>query len=385
MWVIAARMHMDGKAKEWFEAYKLRKVVGAWPEFIGDVEAHFAVGDLTSTTILGVAAHPSEVVHAGGDISLETPTRCSPVSAKEMMATTAERTEPTLVQLAESIKLQFTQSKLALTSEFVERKKKIHLGTVTQMAVAIADSSEEVLTHVGGVSLFLEPLVAPAEMVFSKTSLIELVDEVFTCVGGSTIFMELDIDSANMVFEDDVVTTVGGVALFLEQNMDNQYELEGEIDKNTCLDHGVGGFRVVPLVVPVAEGKLQRLLSREMLHGSDRATVFLPWDPSASIIFVPETTCLSGEVRPAHAVTCVFIPGKEGREIGHCMLAELLPWNRNGFSPGKHEHLHMNFQANTTDVDASLIKQLNPGIQLILWWLLCHVFKDFFSSSCARP
>jgi hypothetical protein len=78
MWVIAARMHMDGKAKEWFEAYKLRKVVGAWPEFIGDVEGHFAVGDLTSTTILGVATHPSEAVHAGGDISLETPTRCSP-------------------------------------------------------------------------------------------------------------------------------------------------------------------------------------------------------------------------------------------------------------------------------------------------------------------
>ncbi|KAK1615067.1 hypothetical protein QYE76_020584 [Lolium multiflorum] len=41
LWVIAARMHMDGEAKEWFEAYKLRQVVGDWSEFMDAVEAHF--------------------------------------------------------------------------------------------------------------------------------------------------------------------------------------------------------------------------------------------------------------------------------------------------------------------------------------------------------
>jgi hypothetical protein len=95
MWVIAATMHMDGKAKEWFEAYRLRQVVGDWPEFIDDVEAHFVVGALSpSTTILG-DDHPCGVVHGTVDISPETPTRCSPVSPKEVTTTDAKPMKPT--------------------------------------------------------------------------------------------------------------------------------------------------------------------------------------------------------------------------------------------------------------------------------------------------
>jgi hypothetical protein len=109
MWVIAARMHMDGKAKEWFEAYKLRQVVTDWPEFIDDVEAHFGVGDLPpSTTILG-ADHLSVAVDASGDIS------------PNVMDKAAEPMEP-----------------------------------ATQMAEPVAASDEMVLTNIGGLSLFLE-------------------------------------------------------------------------------------------------------------------------------------------------------------------------------------------------------------------------------------
>jgi hypothetical protein len=175
---------MHGKAKDWFEAYKLRKVIGDWPEFIGDVEAHFGVEDLTpSTTILGVAAHSSKVVQASGDISLEKPTRCSPVSSKEMMATTTEQTKPTLVQLAEKNKLQIAQSTLVLTSEY-EKTKNRHLETVTQMAEPIVYFFEEVLTHVSGVSMFRELSVEPAEAVFDTsqtfTSQIWVFDHVKT-------------------------------------------------------------------------------------------------------------------------------------------------------------------------------------------------------------
>jgi hypothetical protein len=38
--------------------HRLHQVVGDWPEFIDDVEAHFGVGDLPPSTILGVA-YPS--------------------------------------------------------------------------------------------------------------------------------------------------------------------------------------------------------------------------------------------------------------------------------------------------------------------------------------
>jgi hypothetical protein len=166
---------MDGKAKEWFEAYKLRQVVSDWPEFIDDVEAHFGVGDLPpSTSVLG-ADHLNVVVDASGGIS------------PNVMDKAAQPTE---------------------------------LATVTHMAEPVAASDEMVLTNVGGVSMFLEPWVEPAETVFSKTTMIELSEETSICVGGSSLFLELDIDSANKVFKDDMLSTVGRVFLFLKMDME---------------------------------------------------------------------------------------------------------------------------------------------------------------------
>jgi hypothetical protein len=46
------------------------------------------------------------------------------VSPNELTDTSAELMKPTLVQLAESIKLQFEHLRLALTSEYEERKKR---------------------------------------------------------------------------------------------------------------------------------------------------------------------------------------------------------------------------------------------------------------------
>jgi hypothetical protein len=53
-------------------------------------------------------------------------------------------------------------------------------------------------------------------LLITTTTLIELVDDVITCVGGLSLFLELDMDSANKMFADDVLTTVGGVSLFLD-------------------------------------------------------------------------------------------------------------------------------------------------------------------------
>jgi hypothetical protein len=49
---------------------RLHQVVGDWPEFIDDVEAHFGVGDLPPSKILGVA-YLSVDFNACGDISLD--------------------------------------------------------------------------------------------------------------------------------------------------------------------------------------------------------------------------------------------------------------------------------------------------------------------------
>jgi hypothetical protein len=152
MWVIAARMHMDGKAKEWFEAYKLRLVVTDWPEFIDDVEAHFGVGDLPpSTTILG-ADHLSVAVDASGDIS------------------------PNVMDKA------------------VEP-----MELATQMAEPVAASDEMVLTNIGGLSLFLELCGDARGEVCKKTSQKEVVweeevaDCVLTHIGSYSLFLELGI------------------------------------------------------------------------------------------------------------------------------------------------------------------------------------------------
>jgi hypothetical protein len=50
---------------------------------------------------------------------------------------------------------------------------------------------EEVLPHLSSVSLFVEPCVEPAEVVFSEPHRMEFEDDVLTVVGGLSLFLEL--------------------------------------------------------------------------------------------------------------------------------------------------------------------------------------------------
>jgi hypothetical protein len=316
LWVIAARMHMDGKAKEWFEAYKLRQVVSDWPEFIDDVEAHFGVGDLPpSTLILGVD-HLNVTVDASGGIS------------------------PNVMDKA--------------------------VEPVTHLAEPVAPSDEMIQTNVGGVSMFLESWLEPAETVSSKTTMIELTEEMSIGVGGSSLFLELDFDSANKVFEDDVLTTVGGVSLFLGLDMDVNYDAQvltqvsglllfREYDRDThqmfrgkfvtdkVVDRGVSGVVWVLLAVPATRcKKLQQQLSQKMQqHGINSDTHVLPWDPGKQKADI--NGLLFGWQRRAEICVIQFNLCVVRRSVkdDHVLqpvtdqvLNKLPSWGRGGFSPG---------------------------------------------------
>lgn len=214
MWVIAATMHMEGKAKVWYEAYRLRQAVGDWSEFMDNVESHFGVADLPPLVPIMGVSHPSYSVHASEDISPKPPNSCLPVSFKEVMVTAANPTELTLVQCVESIQLQIAQLKLALDSEYEERKMS-HLQSVNQMPEPMTEGADDVFTCVGGSSLFLE-----LDMDYN--------DEVFTCIGGVSLFLMHCVDSLQtfseihlMEFDDEIFTCVGDCSIFLESDMDD--------------------------------------------------------------------------------------------------------------------------------------------------------------------
>jgi hypothetical protein len=321
MWVIAARMHMDGKAKEWFEAYRLRQVVGDWPEFIDDVEAHFVVGALSpSTAILG-DDHPCGVVHGIVDISPETPTRCSPLSPKEVTTTDAKPMKPTPFQLVESIKLQVVQLKLALTSEYEENKKR-QLGTVTQMAEPVVDSHEEVLTHINGVSMFLELSAEPAGALFADTTLVDLANDVITCIGGLSLFLELDMDSDNGVFEDDVLTAVGGVSLFLNLDMDYIDQIFTCVrDCSIFMESGMGGPTEMLGAPSFQHVVCDEKIASHILSHVDGSSFLL------NVSVCSGTDVLDAKLPRKHTYYSTW---------NFTMENEMLPWCRNGFSPGSY-------------------------------------------------
>jgi hypothetical protein len=45
MWVIAAAMHMEGKAKHWLQEYKMQHELGSWNQFIDAVQEKFGKYD----------------------------------------------------------------------------------------------------------------------------------------------------------------------------------------------------------------------------------------------------------------------------------------------------------------------------------------------------
>jgi hypothetical protein len=62
----------------------------------------------------------------------------------------------------------------------------------TQRREPTAAGYEEILTHVGGVSLLFEHSVQPAEVVFSELHSMELEGEVLSTIGRLSLFPEED-------------------------------------------------------------------------------------------------------------------------------------------------------------------------------------------------
>ncbi|KAM0873042.1 hypothetical protein ACQ4PT_038327 [Festuca glaucescens] len=122
MWVTAARLHMEGIAADWYHTHRLRQPIGDWSQFMKAVEAEFAVGDSkTHDTVeqqlsLREASMEGEVFPTVGGLSL------------------------------------FVEEGLGSTNVVCD-------------AVLFEDVSgpDEVLTHEGGVSLFLELDLCSAE------------------------------------------------------------------------------------------------------------------------------------------------------------------------------------------------------------------------------
>jgi hypothetical protein len=141
---------MEGKAKIWYEAYRLSQVVGDWSEFMESVELHFGVADLPPLTPILGTAQPSVNVHASEYISCATPIRCLKESEREVMDRAVEPMKLTLAQLTERLKLQSAQLQVSLLPEPAE----VVLSELHRM-----EFEDDVLTTVGGLSLFLELVV----------------------------------------------------------------------------------------------------------------------------------------------------------------------------------------------------------------------------------
>jgi hypothetical protein len=73
------------------------------------------------------------------------------------------------------------------------------MTSVTQSRDPTAAGYEEILTHVGGVSLFFEHSVQPAEVVFSELHSMELEGEVLSAIGGLSLFPEEGLGSTHEV------------------------------------------------------------------------------------------------------------------------------------------------------------------------------------------
>ena len=103
------------------------------------------------------------------------------------------------------------------------------MGDDTHMPQTTVAGYEEVLTHVGGVSLFLGHSVQPAQVVFCELNSMELEGEVLPTAGGLSLLLEEEEDcncEGTLVEQvsDDVLTHVGGSSL-LEFVRDTTYQV----------------------------------------------------------------------------------------------------------------------------------------------------------------
>jgi hypothetical protein len=120
----------------------------------------------------------------------------------------------------------------------------------------VKEDSQENLTNIGSSSLFLEHVMDATDMACDTLLLTEvwMSDGVLTHVGGISIFLELCVNTAaeafsmdmlpmdmtwDMEIRDHALTYIGGLLSFLELTIDHQ-EIEKIISTTNCMDHMFG-------------------------------------------------------------------------------------------------------------------------------------------------
>ncbi|KAM0856928.1 hypothetical protein ACQ4PT_048802 [Festuca glaucescens] len=195
MWVLAASMHMDGKAKEWYEAYRLRQPVGNWSEFMDVVEANFGVCDFhqelkfqllpSETPVVGVARLGFDGI---------------PSKSGSMEGETGD-----VHKLFDNMSI--SDSEPQTDNKPQDMYEQASLGDATQLPQQISDDSEEVLTQVWGVSLFLEQGVNSTNVFEDISSMKRVCEEcianpVLSYVGGLSLSLEKSLGSTDEMFQD---------------------------------------------------------------------------------------------------------------------------------------------------------------------------------------
>lgn len=314
---------MDGKAKIWYETYRLRQVVGDWSEFMESVELHFGAADLPPLTPILGSAQPSLNVYASEDISCSTP--CLNESQQEVMDKAAEPMKPTLAQLTERLKLQSAQLQMAVDK----------LATVTRMAETVAASDEEVLTNVAGVSLFREPCIEPAEVVLSELHRMEFKDDVFTTVGGLSLFLELVLEPTDGISEASNFKDV-----MCKEDPPDEAEHKG-----TYMQHLFWSDASLGDIDHMAE-PLAKEYSHDVLTHSGNSSLFLEQVIDAANkafdgVLLDNVSRSDEAVSPYNFST--FDPGIVTSSVEGWVLELLSPLQCHGFSPGsqiaKSEHM----------------------------------------------
>jgi hypothetical protein len=302
MWVTAATLHMEGAAAHWYKAYKLSRPVGDWSQFINAVEENFNHRD------------SSQMV--GSHVELYSPSSSLMVDVPSWQHITVDVFPPeTLVFLEDKTNMDgdvcqtYHESQDNFKTHDISQQKlkwcETSLRDPNQMPEPDVAGYEEVLTHAGGVSLFLEHLVQPAnKVVFSELHSMEPEGEVIPPGRGLSLFLEEGLYSTNEVCDvvlledaygsDKVLTHVGGLSIFLEFDLD--------------------------MSVVSADEVLQD---------------YLPWKCHA--LYLWSNTGEGSHFQIANMPQHVICSGCNDTPSSYLVMDKWTPWSRSGFSPGFHD------------------------------------------------
>jgi hypothetical protein len=178
-WTTTVRMHMDGKAKEWFEVYRLHQVVGDWSEFMEAVEANFGNVISARSTKVATPMSPTTGINTP-DVTLSKPSTVTASTSSQnvfvemllspTLSCNLDVVQPSVVPTPAAVEVQMTHlMDMVVTTPLVvdevvsailgqEKVQGSHAPNAfnTMYEVVWDDEIEHVLTHVGSLSLFRE-------------------------------------------------------------------------------------------------------------------------------------------------------------------------------------------------------------------------------------